>query len=179
VVGCRGHRSPLGVRWGSVSEHLSRYATCPVVTVRSPNDASATRVVLGLTLPEPTEGALEYAFEYAWHHGVGLTAINVWREHHASGAGPLYPGEHYIALEPSRHLGALNDVLEPWRAKFPGVLVTAESVGGHAASVLRYASEHAALLVVGRPEGGGFSRLLGSISQSMLHHAQCPVAVVG
>lgn len=55
----------------------------------------------------------------------------------------------------------------------------AESVGGHAASVLRYASEHAALLVVGRPESGGISQLLGSMSQSMLHHAQCPVAVVG
>jgi len=179
VVGCRGHRSPVGIRWGSVSEHLSRYATCPVVTVRPPNDAADTRVVLGLALPEPTEGALAYAFEYASHHGVGLTAINVWREHGASGSGPVYPGEHYIALEPSRHLGALNDVLEPWRAKFPDVMVTAESVGGHAASVLRYASERAALLVVGRPEGGGISHLLGSISQSMLHHAQCPVAVVG
>ena len=148
------------------------------MTVRPPNDAAATRVVLGLTIPEPTEGALAYAFEYASHHRVGLTAINVWREHGVSGTGPLYPVEHYIALEPDRHLGALNDVLEPWRAKFPDVMVTAESVGGHAASVLRYASEHAALLVVGRPESGG-SRLLGSMSQSMLHHAQCPVAVVG
>lgn len=173
VVGCRGHRSPLGVLWGSVSEHLSRHATCPVVTVRPPNDAGATRVVLGLTVPEPTEGALAYAFEYALQHGVGLTAINVWHEHGVSGAGALYPVEHYLALGPDRHLGVLNDVLEPWRAKFPDVMVTAESVGGHAASVLRYASEHAALLV-GRPESGGISQLLGSMSQSMLHRAQSP-----
>jgi nucleotide-binding universal stress UspA family protein len=179
VIGCRGHRSPLGVVWGSVSEHLSRHAICPVVTVRPPNDASATRVVLGLTVPEPTEGAIAYAFEYASHHGVGLTAINVWHEHAPSSAAEFYPLEHDIALEPDRHLGSLNDVLEPWLSKFPDVMVTAESIGGHAASVLRYASEHAALLVVGRPERGGVSRLLGSISQSMLHHAQCPVAVVG
>jgi nucleotide-binding universal stress UspA family protein len=36
VVGCRGRRSPQGLLWGSVSEHLSRHATCPVVTVRPP-----------------------------------------------------------------------------------------------------------------------------------------------
>jgi nucleotide-binding universal stress UspA family protein len=58
-------------------------------------------------------------------------------------------------------------------------MVTAESIGGHAAAVLRHASEHASLLVVGRPEKDGVSLLLGSMSQSMLHHAQCPVAVVG
>jgi Universal stress protein UspA and related nucleotide-binding proteins len=179
VVGCRGHRSPLGVLWGSVSESLSRQATCPVVTVRLLHDPEATRVVLGLTVPEPTEGALAYAFEYASHHRVGLTAINVWHQHGVSGAGAVYPVEHYVALEPDRRLGALNDALEPWRAKFPDVMVTAESIGGHAASVLRYASEHAALLVVGRPEKGGISQLLGSMSQSMLHHAQCPVAIVG
>ena len=112
-------------------------------------------------------------------HGVGLTAINVWHEPGVSGAGAVYPAEHYIALEPDPHLGALTERLDPWRAKFPDVMVTAESIGGHAAAVLRYASEHAALLVVGRPAKGGISQLLGSISQSMLHNAQCPIAVVG
>lgn len=179
VVGCRGHRSPQGLLWGSVSEHLSRHATCPVVTVRPPNDEEATRVALGLIVPEPTEGALAFAFEYASSRGVELTAINVWHEPGVSCAGAVYPVEHYIALEPDRHLAELDDVLEPWRARFPDVSVTTESIGGNAASVLRYASEHAALLVVGRREKSGMSLLLGSISQSVLHHAHCPVAVVG
>jgi nucleotide-binding universal stress UspA family protein len=179
VVGCRGHRAPQGLLWGSVSEHLSRHATCPVVTVRPPIDEGATRVVLGLTVPEPTDGALAFAFEYASSRRVDLAAINVWHEAGVSGAGAVYPVEHYIALEPDRHLAELNDVLEPWRARFPHVTVTTESIGGHAASVLRHASDHAALLVVGRREKSGISLLLGSISQSMLHHAHCPVAVVG
>jgi nucleotide-binding universal stress UspA family protein len=179
VVGCRGHRPPQGPRWGSVSEYLSRHATCPVVTVRPPRDVKSTRMVLALTVPEPTEAALAYAFAHASHHGIGLTAINVWHEHIGFGAVAPNPVEHYLALEPDRHLAALNDVLEPWGAKYPDVMVTAESIGGHAAAVLRHASEHASLLVVGRPEKDGVSLLLGSMSQSMLHHAQCPIAVVG
>jgi hypothetical protein len=94
---------------------------CPVVTVRPSNDAAATRVVLGLTLPEPTEGALVRIRIRIAPLGVGLTAINVWREHQASGTGPLYQESTTSHSEPSRYLGALNDVLEPWRAKFPDV----------------------------------------------------------
>jgi len=179
VVGCRGHRSPKGLLWGSVSEHLSRHATCPVVTVRPPNDKDAHRVVLGLTVPEPTDGALEFAFEYASSRGVGLTAINIWHERGASGTSVVSPAEQYVALEADRRVAELDDVLESWRARFPDVLVTTETMSGHATSVLRYASEHAALLVVGRREKSGIGLLLGSISQSMLHHADCPVAVVG
>jgi nucleotide-binding universal stress UspA family protein len=177
VVGCRGHRAPQGLLWGSVSEYLSRHATCAVVTVRPPHDGNAHRVVLGLSLPEPTDAALDYAFRHAASHGVGLTAINVW---HASGRRTAPPAvDGYVVGEADRHIAALDDLLEPWRARFPDVPVITESMGGRAASALRHASEHAALLVVGRREHGGIGLVRGSTSQSVLHHARCPVAVVG
>jgi hypothetical protein len=46
-------------------------------------------------------------------------------------------------------------------------------------SVLRYASEHAALLVVGRPEGSGISHLLDRSARAccITHNAPWPSSV--
>ena len=50
---------------------------------------------------------------------------------------------------------------------------------GHPAQVLLDAAESAELLVVGSRGHGGFTgMLLGSVSQYLVTHAQCPVVVV-
>ncbi|WP_370028419.1 universal stress protein [Planotetraspora sp. GP83] len=70
--------------------------------------------------------------------------------------------------------------LAPWRDKYPGVEVIESAVRGHPGHVLAAASRGAELVVVGsRGLGGIAGALLGSVGHAVLHHAHCPVAVVG
>lgn len=65
------------------------------------------------------------------------------------------------------------------RRKYPDVAMHEESVYGHPVDALIQASRTADLLVVGsRGRGALGSAMLGSVSRGVLHHADCPVAVV-
>jgi nucleotide-binding universal stress UspA family protein len=68
-----------------------------------------------------------------------------------------------------------------WQEKCPDVEARHEVVAHNPASVLVAASTGAERLVVGsRARGGPHSLVtLGSVSHAVLHHAGCPVAVVG
>jgi nucleotide-binding universal stress UspA family protein len=58
------------------------------------------------------------------------------------------------------------------------VVVECEVVRGAAAAILAERSRHAQLLIVGARSHGGFDGLLlGSVSQHLLHHADCPVLI--
>ncbi len=73
----------------------------------------------------------------------------------------------------------LAELLAGWSEKYPDVQVTRQVAGARASDALLVASGRAQLLVVGARGVGGFRGLLfGSVSQAMLHHARCPVAVV-
>jgi nucleotide-binding universal stress UspA family protein len=179
VLGARGHGGYAGLLTGSVSQHATRHATCPVVTVRQSADPAATRVVAGVDRSDGSEQALRLAFPLASDLGAGLTVIHAWRAPALHGAGtavlPMPPDAPAVIREQEQRLA---EQIEPWRSKFPGVPVVLEVIPGHAARVLADASEHAALVVVGSRGHGAFSDLLlGSVSQSVLHHARCPVAV--
>jgi nucleotide-binding universal stress UspA family protein len=63
--------------------------------------------------------------------------------------------------------------------RYPDVRVHRELVRGRIRHTLIEASAGAGLVVVGARGRGGFAGLLlGSVSQALLHHARCPVAVV-
>jgi len=73
----------------------------------------------------------------------------------------------------------VEELLAPWREKFPAVPVEVLVSHAGAASVLVEFSHRAQLVVVGSHGHGVVAgTLLGSTGQQLLHHANCPVLIV-
>jgi nucleotide-binding universal stress UspA family protein len=73
----------------------------------------------------------------------------------------------------------LAERLAGWCEKYPDVPVRRLVVRDRPARALVGESGRAQLVVVGsRGRGGLRGMVLGSVSQALLHHAHCPVAVV-
>lgn len=73
----------------------------------------------------------------------------------------------------------LAEALAGWQARYPQVQVERRLLRSRTRPALIEASRTAQLVVVGARGRGGFAGLLlGSTSQALLHHADCPVAVI-
>lgn len=179
VVGARGHSMLSGVLLGSVSQHVARHAACPVVVTRQPYDPASTRVVVGVDGSGGSLRALEFGFEHADRTGASVTAIHAWRNlSRGGGAGMGYPLDSFTdEVQASERI--LAESVAGLAERYPDVPLVQEAIPVPPNRALADASQSAALLVVGSRGLGAFAGLmLGSISQSVLHHAQCPVAVV-
>ena len=163
---------------GSVGAGVAARAACPVVVVRGPagDPETGARVVAAVDGGESSEQVLGYAFEHASRYGIGVRAVLCWWPHVYELSGWLR--ESY-ARAATRAEVWLSEALAGWREKYPDVPVSPCVVEAHAVSGLVAESAAAHLLVVGsrgRHALGG--TLLGSVSQGVLHHATCPVAVL-
>jgi nucleotide-binding universal stress UspA family protein len=173
VVGARGHSLLSGVVMGSVSQHVTRHASCPVVVTRAPYHPEAERVVVGVDGSTGSRKAVEFAFDHASRSGAPVTAIHAWRNAARGDSGEGLMEEIGAAER------ILAEALAGFSDQYPDVKVTTEAIPVAPQRVLADASQSAALVVVGSRGLGAFAGLLlGSVSQSVLHHAQCPVAVV-
>jgi nucleotide-binding universal stress UspA family protein len=151
------------------------------VTVRAQKDPGSRRVVVGVDGSASAEKALAYALSHAERRNGEVTAILGWRGPTLHGIGVAVPIAPDVRQQQQqqRHQDELEGWLAPWRTRFPNVKLDGEAIPGHAGRLLIDASEHAALIVVGSRGRGAFTGLLlGSVSQAVLEHAHCPVAVV-
>lgn len=180
VVGSRGVGGFRGLLMGSVSAAVAAHAPCPVITVRPHSDgtafpvASAGRIVVGVDGSEISSEAIRFACQQAARRHIGITAVHAamtTRQHPAL----RVPAE--IVDQIDRQL--LADAIESKCVLFPRIDVRMKLVHGHPAQALIDSSAGAELIVVGSRGRGGFAgMLLGSVSQAVLQHAACPVAVV-
>jgi len=178
VVGSRGHGQVAGAVAGSVSQHLARHAPCPVVVARPVTHPSARRIVVGVDGSGGSDAALEFACRRAEVTGEDVVVVHGWRDSSAGGTTRReIPGEFMDRIAEEERL--LSEAVAGVQAAHPDVHLESEAIPVVAWRALADASAAATLVVVGSRGRGAFAgMLLGSVSQQVLHHAQCPVAVV-
>ncbi|GGQ76386.1 universal stress protein [Streptomyces pilosus] len=181
VVGTRGMGGFVGLLVGSTAVHLAAHGRCPVLVVREEGRADGP-IVLGVDGSAAGRRAVEFAFAEAALRKAPLVALHTWTDWNAPLPAPQEASAPY-ASEPGALVGEeeslLSEALAGFQERYPDVAVEHRTVRGGAREELIGASRSAQLLVVGARGRGGFTGLLlGSVSQALLHHAHCPVAVV-
>jgi len=176
VLGSRRLGATGSAVLGSVSTAVSARAACPVVVVRGPagDPAEHAGVVVGVDSHEDSQAVLAYAFDYASRHHAPLHAVLCWHVDLLAEMmwTPMSPA-------PPKTEACLSEALAGWREKYPDVAVHAGVVRERAVAGLVAESTAQRLLVVGSHGRHALAgTLLGSVSQGVLHHATCPVAVV-
>jgi len=136
-------------------------------------------IVVGIDHSDGAKAALRFALEEARLRGVKLRAVHAWKFDYLEAPGlmrTLPPGE-YEALHSAAEAALDATIKEVGNAK--DVEIERRVVQGAPAGVLVEESRGADLLVVGsRGHSGLKARLLGSTSESILHHCRRPVLVV-
>ena len=136
----------------------------------------AGAVVVGVDGSDSSRDALIWAAEHAHLAGRRLVAITAWELPASYGAIVGWSGGVNFEQD-------ARTILSESVAKSLGdegaLKLTQKVIHSHPAPVLVEASKHAALVVVGCRGHGEFSgMLLGSVSQYLATHAECPVVIV-
>ena len=193
VVGTRGGGGFAERLLGTVSSALPAHAQCPTIVVPTRRKAKGAppeteplvvrpvhRVVVGLDGSPQAELALRWAIREAKAWDAELVAVTGVPVTSGTGALAWLPAavDHDQVLQDVA--SALDVLIDRVAAQEPGAPTIKRSVrDGTGAQLLTEASGKTDLLVVGSRGRGGFTGLLlGSTSQAVLHHAQCPVMVV-
>ncbi len=191
VVGTRGRGGFAERLLGTVSSALPAHAYCPTVVVpyrgaavgeagQAPAPITPLRrIVVGVDGSASAEVALRHAIRVALAWDAELVAV----------AGvPIGAGAGLLAWLPASidHEQILADLTEGLRVvcsqyeqAHPGLTIRRIVLDGTGAELLTEFSQASDLIVVGSRGRGGFrGLLLGSTSQAVLHHSNCPVMVV-
>lgn len=159
---------------------------CPVVIWRAPiavRTGKPLPVVVGIDESDHSTRALAEAFDLAGMLHAPLNVVHMWEIGAAVGMGDL-GGQglmdwQLLELLQSRQRQRMDELVEPFARKYRNAHVSKVFQDISPAKGLTELSREAQLVVVGRRGRGTLAdSILGSVSQNLIHHAECPVLVV-
>jgi nucleotide-binding universal stress UspA family protein len=176
VVGSRQLGALGAAALGSVSTVVAAAGHGPVIVVGRPGAAAGApgAVVVGVDGSQYQDEVLEFAFDYASRHGRPVHAVYCWRP-------DLLATSQWRSAQPAPERASrwLAELTAGWQEKYPDVALHRGVVRDHPVAGLVAAAAGEDLLVVASHSGHArVAALLGSVSQGVLHHATCPVAVI-
>lgn len=141
---------------------------------------AAGRIVVGVDGSASSMAAVNWALDEAELRGVGVQAVMAWQNPmlynapNVMAVSTLISGDDLAAAAASEVARIAAEAGQNRTAS-----IAADAVEGHPAQALISTAHDAALLVVGSRGHGGFvGALLGSVSQHVVAHAECPVVVI-
>lgn len=190
VMGTKGKTGLARLLMGSVAEQTMRNASCPVVTVKVPSPAAEgssaradpapadgpIQTILHPTdFSEPCDEAFRVACLLAKDHAARIVVVHV-PEPSAAPLGMAPPPPR-----PKGYWGGLEERLSRFQLSVPEVQVEGRVEEGDAAAAIVSTARATAsdLIVMGTHGRTGLRRLLmGSVAESVLRAASCPVVTV-
>ena len=179
VVGTRRLGSVKGLFLGSVSTSVAAHAHGRVTVVAAGGNPDGP-VVVGVDGSPVSDAAVAEAFRQASMRNVPLRAVHTWTPLDADALHGYGIGADEVARMTQDAVEVLAERLAGYAQDYPDVTIERSVLPEEPAkALLDEAGADASLLVVGSRGRGGFrGLLLGSTSQKVMHHADCPVMVV-
>lgn len=180
VLGSRRRSAARDVLLGSNTIGVLERATGPVLICRPGSEQADDRrpIVVGVDASTQSDRALTLAMDIAHTFGRPLVVANYWGVAAQAGInlGAGYIDWERVRTEEKRWLDAHVSVLHE---KYPDVPLTTVSSDRSPGRALTALSADAMIVAVGsRGRGAFLGTLLGSVSQNLLHHAECSVLIV-
>lgn len=181
-----GSGAPDHAALGGHVVRVTHRAQCPVLVWRPP---VATRtgkplpVVVGVDESDVSIRALEEAFDIAHVLHAQLNVVHMWEIDAAVGMGDLGGRGNMdwqlLDVLQTQQRQRVDELVAPFAKTYPNAHVNKVFQDISPAKGLTGLSREAQLVVVGSHGRGRFAEaVLGSVSQNVIHHAECPVLVV-
>ncbi|MBH0781736.1 universal stress protein [Nocardia bovistercoris] len=177
VLGATGDVGTFG-HLGSTLLNVTSHGHGSIVVVRGGERPPEGPVVVGIDGSPVSESAIAAGFAEASARGARLVAVHSWSDW---GTGD-FAGKHPVVIDANQletaEQAILAERLAGWQEKYPDVEVIRKVYLAGPTQTLMQWSARARLLVVGSRGRGGFTGLLlGSTSNYLVQHADCPVLV--